>query len=57
MSEKKRYGLKNILFVTLWIFIGAGAVVLLVAAMRKKDASHCRGIEINIAGVDNNYFV
>lgn len=31
--------------------------MLLVAAMHKKDSSQCRGIEINIAGVDNNYFV
>lgn len=45
------------MFATLWVIIGGGAVLLLVAAIRKKDASKCKGIEINIVGVDNNYFV
>lgn len=54
---KSRYTIKNILFTTLWIAVGAGVVVLLVAAIRKKDAQHCIGIEINIRGVNNNFFV
>ena len=32
-------------------------VVLLVAAIRKKDAQHCKGVEISISGVNNNFFV
>ncbi len=57
MDNKKRYSIKNILLTTLWISIGASVAVLLVAAIRKKDAQHCRGIEVNIQGVNNNFFV
>ena len=57
MENKKRYSIKNILLATLWIAIGLGAVVLLVAAVYKKDASHCKGIDINITGVSTNFFI
>ena len=57
MENKKRYSFKSILLTTLWITIGAGIAVLLVAAIRKKDAQHCKAVEIVIKGVDNNYFV
>jgi cell division protein FtsQ len=30
---------------------------LLAAAIRKKDAQHCSGVNITIEGVDNNFFV
>jgi cell division protein FtsQ len=42
---------------TLWIAIGAGTLVLLVAAVRIKDGKKCSGIYINIHGVNNNFFV
>lgn len=45
------------LITLLWIVIGAGVVVLLVAAINKKDTSVCSGIQINIMGVSNNFFV
>ncbi len=57
MEDKKRYSIKNILGITLWSVFGAGMLVLLVAAIKKKDAQHCRGVEINIKGVNNNFFV
>lgn len=47
----------NWMLTTLWIAIGAGVIALLVAAIKKKDAQHCSGINITIKGVDNNYFV
>ena len=47
----------RLLLTTLWIAIGAGTIVLLVAAARKKDAKRCSGIYINIHGVSNNFFV
>jgi cell division protein FtsQ len=56
MAIKKQAIIKWML-TTLWIAIGAGAVVLLVAAVRKKDSEHCRGININIKGVNNIFFV
>ena len=56
MALQKKIVIKWML-TTLWIAIGAGTVVLLVAAVRKKDAEHCKGININIIGVSNNFFV
>jgi cell division protein FtsQ len=44
-------------FTILWLAIGTGAVVLLAAAIKKKDAEHCTGVTITIEGVDNNFFV
>ena len=57
MDNKKRYSIKSILLTTLWVAFGAGAVVLLVAAIKIKDAHRCKGVEINIEGVNNIFFV
>ncbi len=57
MEDKKRYSIKRILLATLWIAIGMSTIVLLVAAIRKKDAKRCKGVEINIKGANNNFFV
>ena len=57
MENKRRYSVKRVLVTSLWALLGAGSVVLLVAAIRIKDSKFCRGIEINIKGVDNNFFV
>lgn len=56
MSDKKRYSIKSILLTTLWITIGTGIAVLLVAGIRKKDAQHCKGVIIEVKGVDHNHF-
>jgi len=42
---------------TLWVAMGAGLVVLLVAAIRKEDTQLCTGINVVIKGVSNNFFV
>ena len=42
---------------TLWVAIGAGVVVLLVAAINKEEKQKCTGITVNIKGVSNNFFV
>ncbi|HMU09247.1 MAG TPA: hypothetical protein PKC54_04530 [Ferruginibacter sp.] len=57
LENKKRYSIKTILIATGWILLGAGSVVLLVAAMQRKDAKHCREIKIDIQGADINLFV
>lgn len=54
---KKRITIKNILLATLWIVLGGATIFLLVAAIKTKAAQHCKGIEINIHGVSNNFFV
>ncbi|MBC7887250.1 MAG: hypothetical protein H7Z13_05130 [Ferruginibacter sp.] len=53
----KKQIIKNILLFALWVSIGAGTVMLLVAAIQKKDAMKCAGIDITIKGVSNNFFV
>ncbi len=40
-----------------WIVFSGGAIVLLVAAMHKKDNNHCNSVEINIQGVKQNLFI
>lgn len=42
---------------TLWIAVGAGAIVLLVAAVRKEERQLCKGVNITIKGVSDNFFV
>jgi cell division protein FtsQ len=59
MNDKKRYSIKKILLAILWVTVGAGTTVLLVAAIKKKDATKCKDIEINITGIEtgNQKFV
>ena len=53
----KKTIIKNILLFALWSVIAAGMIVLLVAAIQQKDANKCTGVDINIKGVSNNFFV
>jgi cell division protein FtsQ len=57
LGEAKRYTFKKILAATLWMLIGAGTVVLLIAAVTRKNNEHCAKIEIDISGVQNNFFI
>ncbi len=57
MENKKRYSIKNFLLAALWVTIGASTVVFLVAAVQKKNLKKCNGIEINIMGINNNFFI
>lgn len=41
----------------MWVMIGCGSIALLVAAVHTKDIKHCKGLEINIHGVSNNFFI
>lgn len=54
---EKKYTIKNILLATLWIALGGATVFLLVAAIKTKTERLCKGIEISIHGVSNNFFV
>lgn len=57
MEKNRRYSVKNILLASLWSVLGAATVFLLGAAIKGKSEHQCRGIEINIHGVSNNFFV
>ena len=57
MSITNKYKLKNILLAAIWITIGTGMVVLLVAAIERRNNERCSTIEIQITGVQNNFFI
>ena len=49
--------IKRILFISFWCLIGAGVLVLLVAAMKDKEQQICSGVEIEIHGAQEQLFV
>jgi cell division protein FtsQ len=57
LGEAKRYTFKKILAAMVWILLGSGTVVLLIAAITRKNNEHCARIEIDITGVQNNFFI
>ncbi|MCY7292336.1 MAG: FtsQ-type POTRA domain-containing protein [Ferruginibacter sp.] len=40
-----------------WVIVGAGCITLLVSAVHSKEAKYCSGVEINITGVSNTFFI
>lgn len=57
MSITSKYKFKKILAAMIWIIIGSGTVVLLVAAIERRNSERCSRIEIEITGVQNNFFI
>jgi len=57
MAESKKYTFKNILVISVWLLLGSGTIVLLIAAITRKNNEPVAGIEIKISGVQNNYFI
>ena len=57
MQTKRRYSFKNIMLTTLWIALGGATVFLLASGIKSKGTHQCKGVEINIHGVSNNFFV
>jgi len=57
MALSKTYTFKKILVAAIWIVIGSGTVVLLVAAIEKRNNEQCVRIDIEITGVQNNFFI
>lgn len=53
----KKINIKKILVAMLWISIGAATIVLSVAAMKRQDETVCKGVEAEIHGVSNNFFI
>ena len=41
----------------LWLAIGTGCITLLVSGVHGKDVKLCKGVQIEISGVSNNYFI
>ena len=40
-----------------WCAIGAGAIVLLIAAIQRKNHQKCKGYEIEITGGEEQFFI
>ncbi|MEP6926884.1 MAG: FtsQ-type POTRA domain-containing protein [Ginsengibacter sp.] len=57
MIANGKYIFKKILVVMVWILLCAGTVVLLIAAITRKNNEHCAKIEVSISGVQNNFFI
>jgi cell division protein FtsQ len=53
----RKYKWKKILISTLWLMAGIGAIVLLGAAMQKKNQKICTDIKIEITGVERHMFI
>lgn len=54
LSKRK---IKNLLQGFVWVLAACGSIVLLVAAVRKNDKKECKGINVDIEGVSNHYFI
>lgn len=57
MTVNSKYKLTKILTALVWILLGSGTIVLLVAAITKKNNEHCLKTNIDITGVQNNFFI
>ncbi|MEO9003560.1 MAG: hypothetical protein ABI288_02435 [Ginsengibacter sp.] len=57
MLSKNKYTFRKFLVIAVWILLGSGTVLLLIAAITKKDNEKITGMEVHISGVQNNYFV
>lgn len=57
MPQNKRYTAKRIFGSLLWALLGLATVILLGAAMNLKSHKRCKGVNININGIENNYFI
>jgi cell division protein FtsQ len=55
--NKPKLNIKKLLATLLWCSIAVCGVVLLVAAVRSKNVQTCKGVEIEISGVNNNFFI
>lgn len=53
----QKYNWKKILTNTVWILAGTGTIVLLGAAMQKKNQKSCAGIKVEISGVEQHMFI
>ena len=53
----KRKTILKWMLTTLWVIIGAGVIVLLVAAVQKESKQKCTGLNVVVKGVSNNFFV
>lgn len=49
--------IRKVLFVAVWLCIGAGMLTLLLAAISKKNKGECKDYSITLKGAKNNFFI
>jgi cell division protein FtsQ len=52
-----KYNTKKIVRSVIWMLIGIVCITLLISAVHNKEAKVCKGVEIEISGVNNNFFI
>jgi len=57
MKKLGKINFKKILLSLFWVSLAGGVCFLLIVAFNKKDAELCTGIDIDIDGVSNHYFI
>lgn len=56
MSSKK-FSWKKFLLATVWTAVGAGTIVVLVAAAQNQRGKHCKDVLVTIKGIDGTEYV
>lgn len=56
MIEKKN-NIRKLFSSLVWLLIGFATVALLISAVYNKESKHCKGVDITISGVTNNFFI
>ena len=56
MSNRK-ISWKKVLLTTVWILVGAGTIVLLVAAVQQQEGKLCKSVEISVYSLDGVEYV
>src|SRR5260221_12389208 len=49
--------IRKVLFISVWLTIGAGMLTLLIAAIGKKNHGLCRDYSITIKSMQDNFFI
>lgn len=57
MLVNHKYNFRKPLVIAIWIVLISGTVVLLVAAISKRNNERCAGVNIKITGIQNNFFI
>ncbi len=52
-----KYNFRKLLVIAIWMVLISGIVVLLVAAISKRNNERCAGVNIKITGVQDNFFI
>ncbi len=52
-----KYNTKKIVRSIVWMLIGIACITLLISAVHNKEAKVCKAVEIEISGVNNNFFI